>query len=45
MEVGTGFRGTAPSYFNMDCFHKGNTDWNIDRILLVLIDDKPVSRR
>ena len=44
MEVGTGFRRTAPSYFNMDCFHKGNADWNIDRIFLVLIDDKPVSR-
>ena len=44
MEVGTGFRRTAPSYFSMDWFHKGNTDWNIDRILLVLIDDKPVSR-
>ena len=39
MEVGTGFRRTAPSYFSMDWFHKGNTDWNIDRIFLVLIDD------
>ena len=29
----------------MDWFHKGNTDWNINRIFLVLIDDKPVSMR
>jgi len=45
MEMGTGVCRTAPSYFNMDWFHKGNTDWNIDRIFLVLIDDKPVSMR
>ena len=44
MEVGTGFRRTAPSYFSMDWFHKRNSGWNINWIFLVLIDDKPVSR-
>ena len=39
------FRRTAPSYFSMDWFHKGNSGWNINWIFLVLIDDVPVSMR